>query len=294
MRRPSGRLFKMGQEYEIVGDGKVVGSQSGLPKSDTMIMLPYDTDLKLGDILVGKVSREEFVVRRIKPAVAGSAALYTEVYNQSEGKAPMRQDQDWTDPMQVCENGHIITWFSQSQPTSQKKRCPHCGAATILECSACRHTIPGHRHIYGVLHVDEGPPPSFCEECGKPFPWAKESKTESPLGTTSVRTVLFLAANPKGTARLRLDEEAKKIEQGLERAKKRDQFKLVQKWAVTDDDLRRALLDNEPEIIHFSGHGSGEDGLAFEDDIGRAQLISADSLARLFELCADSREMRRP
>ena len=120
-----------------------------------------------------------------------------------------------------------------------------------------------------------------------------------------MRTLLILAANPKGTERLRLDEEVKKIEQGLERSKRRDQFKLVVKWAVTDDDLRRAMLDNEPEIVHFSGHGSGESqggqgrdlvpvqvkdsgGLAFEDDGGHVQLITGDALARLFELCADS------
>ncbi len=102
-----------------------------------------------------------------------------------------------------------------------------------------------------------------------------------------MKTILLLASNPKGTQPLRLDEEVKKIEQGLERAKRRDQFKLVQKWAVTDDDLRRALLDNEPEIVHFSGHGSGADGLAFEDDSGQTHLIPGDALARLFELCND-------
>jgi CHAT domain len=118
-------------------------------------------------------------------------------------------------------------------------------------------------------------------------------------------TILILAANPKGTERLRLDEEVKKIDQSLERAKRRGEFTLVVKWAVTDDDLRRALLDNEPDIVHFSGHGGGSrqvgqgrdlvpasddnsGGLAFEDDAGHVQLISGDSLARLFELCADS------
>ena len=72
-----------------------------------------------------------------------------------------------------------------------------------------------------------------------------------------MRTILFLASNPKGTDRFRLDDEVKKVEQVLERARKRDDFKLVMKWAVTDDDLRRALLDHEPEIVHFSGHGTG-------------------------------------
>jgi CHAT domain len=114
-----------------------------------------------------------------------------------------------------------------------------------------------------------------------------------------VRTILILAANPNGTNRLRLDEEVRRIEQRLQRAKKRDQFKVVVKLAVTDEDLRRALLDNEPEVVHFAGHGTGDGqggtgrdlipagdvdagGLVFEDDAGNVQLISGDALAGLF------------
>jgi hypothetical protein len=130
--------------------------------------------------------------------------------------------------------------------------------------------------------------PIETQPTGSPATSRPTPATSTSSGTSPVRTILILAANPKGTQPLRLDEEVKKIDQGLERAKKRDQFKLVQKWAVTDDDLRRALLDNEPEIVHFSGHGSGADGLAFEDDTGQIQLISGDSLARLFELCSDT------
>lgn len=117
-----------------------------------------------------------------------------------------------------------------------------------------------------------------------------------------MRTILFLASNPKGTDPLRLDIEAKKVEQVLERARKRDDFKLVTKWAVTDVDLRRALLDHEPEIVHFSGHGTGtgnsahmrdlglpegsaEGGLAFENERGQVLQITGQSLARLFECC---------
>jgi WD40 repeat protein len=103
----------------------------------------------------------------------------------------------------------------------------------------------------------------------------------------SQRTILFLAANPKGSDRLRLDREFKKIEQVLERASKRDQFRLIQKWAVTDDDLRRALLEHEPEIVHFSGHGGGGAGLVFENDVGGIHAISNQALAGLLELCAE-------
>lgn len=102
----------------------------------------------------------------------------------------------------------------------------------------------------------------------------------------AARTILFLAANPKGTSPLRLDQEMRDIEQGLERAKKRDQFILRQKWAVRAEDLRRAMLDYEPQIVHFSGHGAGEQGLALENDSGQVQLVKAEALTELFELFA--------
>jgi hypothetical protein len=105
--------------------------------------------------------------------------------------------------------------------------------------------------------------------------------------TAPTRTILFLASNPRDTARLRLDQEARQIEAGLERARRRDQFKLVTKWAVTDSDLLRALLDHDPEVVHFSGHGGGEEGLKFDDGSGQTHLIPGDALARLFSLCSD-------
>ena len=107
------------------------------------------------------------------------------------------------------------------------------------------------------------------------------------VGQSEVVKILFLAANPSGTERRSLDEEIRHIELALERAKRREKFKIIQKWAVTDDDLRRALLDHEPEVVHFSGQGGGSQGLAFVDSQGRLLVISGDSLARLFELCAD-------
>jgi len=100
-----------------------------------------------------------------------------------------------------------------------------------------------------------------------------------------MRTILLLAANPKNTQRIRLDQEQRQIEQALERSKKRDEFKLVSKWAVTDDDLRRALLDHEPEIVHFAGHGNGL-GLEFENEYGFSLPINGQALAGLFKLCA--------
>jgi len=108
--------------------------------------------------------------------------------------------------------------------------------------------------------------------------------SDSPL----VITILMLSANPKDTARLRLDEEQREIEAGLERSQQREQFRLVKKEAVRPKDFRRAMLDLKPQIVHFSGHGEGEKGIAFEDEVGKTKLVDAEALAGLFKLFADS------
>ena len=54
--------------------------------------------------------------------------------------------------------------------------------------------------------------------------------------------------------------------------------------------MQRAILDLSPQIVHFSGHGVGEDGLALEDESGQAKLVSTEAIAGLFELFADQVE----
>ncbi len=102
--------------------------------------------------------------------------------------------------------------------------------------------------------------------------------------------ILILAANPKDTTLLRLDEEVREIAAGLKRARNRDQFVLEQKWAVRPRDIQRAMLDINPQIIHFSGHGTGDEGLVFEDETGSTKLVDGEALAGLFELFADQIE----
>lgn len=104
---------------------------------------------------------------------------------------------------------------------------------------------------------------------------------------TPVKTILILSANPKGTKKLRLDEEMREIKEGLRRAKKRDQFLIESAEAVRYRDIHRAIMDFAPQIVHFSGHGSAEEGLVFEDETGQEKLVDAEALAELFELFAE-------
>ncbi|MFN6498759.1 MAG: CHAT domain-containing protein [Nostoc sp. DedQUE01] len=96
----------------------------------------------------------------------------------------------------------------------------------------------------------------------------------------------MLASSPTNASRLRLDKEVREIDEGLRRAKQREQFSLQQRWAVRTNDLRRALLDFNPQIVHFCGHGSGDRGLVLENDAGNAQLVATNALASLFKLFA--------
>lgn len=99
------------------------------------------------------------------------------------------------------------------------------------------------------------------------------------------KTILILAADPSDMSRLRLSEEVREIEAGLNLSDGRDRFQVVSQWAVRPDDLRRALLKHKPQVVHFSGHGSGDRGLIFETVDGKAKWVSSEALARLFGLC---------
>jgi hypothetical protein len=128
-------------------------------------------------------------------------------------------------------------------------------------------------------------------------PSVNEGVQQEPLSTLpnistqpnpQQQKILVLAANPIGTTKMRLDEELREIKEGLRRAKGRDQFLIESTEAVRYRDIPRAVMDFEPQIIHFSGHGSQEDGLVFEDATGQPKLVDARALAGLFELFADN------
>ena len=95
--------------------------------------------------------------------------------------------------------------------------------------------------------------------------------------------ILFVSANPKDTDKLRLDEEVREIKEAMRLARKRDRFEIISEFAVRVDDLRRLLLEHTPQIVHFSGHGVGSQGIALENDSGKMQLVSSAALARLFK-----------
>ena len=96
-----------------------------------------------------------------------------------------------------------------------------------------------------------------------------------------MKTILFLAANPTGTTVLKLDEEARAIEEEIRRANQRDQFQFVTRMAARPLDLLRALRDVKPTIVHFAGH-AGTEGIYLTDDAGLPAHVTRDTLLATF------------
>jgi tetratricopeptide (TPR) repeat protein len=91
-------------------------------------------------------------------------------------------------------------------------------------------------------------------------------------------TILLLTANPQDTPQLKLDQEVAIINQYLPH----EQFTVHSALTVTPEQLRATLLTHQPEVVHFSGHGAGEQGIVLQNPQGKAQLVSTDALANLF------------
>lgn len=132
-------------------------------------------------------------------------------------------------------------------------------------------------------------------ECfGVPFIDLCNVGTESLSPATSCDSggkkikILFLAANPLDTTRLRLDEESRAIEESLAKAKFQDRFDIRMHWAVRVRDLQEFLLRHQPDIVHFSGHGGKSSGIILENVTGNSQAVSARALSKLFSVLRDS------
>jgi hypothetical protein len=101
--------------------------------------------------------------------------------------------------------------------------------------------------------------------------------------STAPKSILLLAANPRGTSSLRLQEEEREIKEKL-RLAGYGKVPVNSTGATRPRDIQQAMLDFKPQIVHFSGHGTGQDGLVFEDAVGQEKLVSSEALANLFKL----------
>lgn len=97
------------------------------------------------------------------------------------------------DTAQICENGHLITLHANAVPAEKRKFCTLCSAPVISECPHCHKRIKGayfqtqtytvrttlfgkeesQRSLSQELDTSTYQIPSFCDECGHPYPWTE-------------------------------------------------------------------------------------------------------------------------
>jgi hypothetical protein len=114
------------------------------------------------------------------------------------------------------------------------------------------------------------------------------SKIEALQALPEKIVVLFLASNPINQQQLRLDEEARAINEMIRGSKHRDAVKLETRWAVRPLDVLQALNELEPTVVHFSGHGSDNDQIVFQSANGKAQLVTTNALTQTMAASSDS------
>lgn len=96
-------------------------------------------------------------------------------------------------------------------------------------------------------------------------------------------SILFLSADPSAASRLRIGEEFREIQEKITLAKQRDFLNLkLPQLSLRPQDVSQAMLDFQPHIVHFSGHGSSDGALCFENTTGGIHLVEPDALAALF------------
>jgi CHAT domain len=117
-----------------------------------------------------------------------------------------------------------------------------------------------------------------------------KAKSINKKGENTMIRILFLSASPTDEARLRVDKEAREIQEKLQLAKMREDFEYHIRLAVRPDDLTQALLDLEPQIVHFAGHGSISGALFLENELEQSHPVAPETLASLFKLVSEQVE----
>lgn len=94
--------------------------------------------------------------------------------------------------------------------------------------------------------------------------------------------VLFLASRPQSRAALAVREEVEKIVFRLSQADNGSQVQVIHEFATMFADVPGLLRKHRPNIVHFSGHGTGDAELLFEDSLGQPMPVSKEALVALF------------
>ena len=97
-------------------------------------------------------------------------------------------------------------------------------------------------------------------------------------GDSAQLNILFLTARPTDVDDLRLGDEYRKVVDEV----KGDTLSFRLEPSVRITTIIKAIDQNNPDILHFSGHGSGKEGLLVQAEDGTHQLFPTPGLDRMF------------
>jgi CHAT domain len=102
-----------------------------------------------------------------------------------------------------------------------------------------------------------------------------------------MRRILFLSSVPLDEDRIAVQTEEKQIRNAWRASKLRDSFTFENRGAVTINELRNALSEVRPHIVHFAGHGTAAGELLLEDSSGYSVAADPQALTDIFGMFAD-------
>lgn len=94
--------------------------------------------------------------------------------------------------------------------------------------------------------------------------------------------LLVLSSNPRRD--LNLDREVSDLTTAIQRL---GTFEIRLGLEVRPQELTERIAEHSPQIVHFCGHGAGEQGLVFQNENGQEVLVSTEVLARIFKTFAN-------
>ncbi len=109
-------------------------------------------------------------------------------------------------------------------------------------------------------------------------PTKKNTSRESDV-VPQIR-VLLAYANPAGESYGSAGRVERAIREAIQLSRYRDKIIVTPHHATTIHDFRRALYSDKFQFIQFTGYGR-EDGLFFEDELGRKKLVPSNAFAEL-------------
>lgn len=106
-------------------------------------------------------------------------------------------------------------------------------------------------------------------------------KIKMPAEEVKETRILFFSANTDGKAMLNLESEVREIKNSLALASLQKRFDFIIEPAARPNDFMTSIMKYRPEIVHFSGHGTGS-GIYMFDENDLPILIPKQVLVNVF------------